>query len=115
MKLWKSPAFYFGILLVLLVSGAVIAPYVMDWGRYRVGIENFGTQLTGRAVKIEGPISVRLFPWPKLVVDNVKVANLEDASEPDLLTAKRMEIRMNLAGLFSGQTKVETIDEIDPV
>jgi hypothetical protein len=50
MKLWKSPALYFGILLILILGGALSAPYTVDWGRYRADIEKFGTQLTGRAV-----------------------------------------------------------------
>src|SRR5438876_11008031 len=115
MKLWKSPALYFGILLILLVSGAIVAPHVMDWGQYRADIENFGGQLTGRTVTIEGPISVRLFPWTKLAIEDVKIANPKEASEPDLLAAKRVEVRMTLAGLFSGQIRVETIDVIEPV
>jgi uncharacterized protein involved in outer membrane biogenesis len=115
MKLWKSPALYFGILLILLVSGALAAPYVIDWTRYRGDIEAFGSRLTGRAVKVEGPISVRLFPWPKLAIERVTVANPKDASEPDFLAAKRIEVRMTLAGLFSGQIQVETIDIVEPV
>ena len=74
MKLWKSPAFYFGILLILLVGGALAAPYIVDWSLYRSDIEKFGTKLTGRSVTVEGPISVRLFPWPKLSVGKVRVA-----------------------------------------
>jgi len=115
MKLWKSPALYFGILLILLVSGALVAPYVVDWSRYRADIEEFGTKLTGRGVKIEGPISVRLFPWPKLSVEKVRVANPADASAPDLLAAKLIELRMSLAGLFNGEIRVETIDLVEPV
>jgi hypothetical protein len=115
MKLWKSPALYFGILLILILGGALSAPYTVDWGRYRADIEKFGTQLTGRAVKVEGPVSVRLFPWPRLAMEKVTVANPSDASEPYLLAAKRIEVRIALAGLLSGNINVETVDVTDPV
>jgi len=115
MKLWKSPALYFGILLILLVGGALAAPYLVDWSLYRADIEEFGTKLTGRSVTVEGPISVRLFPWPKLSVGKVRVANSADASEPDLLTAELIEVRMSLAGLFNGEIRVEMIDLVEPV
>ena len=54
MKLWKSPVFYFGIALVLAVAAAFIAPYVIDWGSYRMAIESYGSKLTGRQVTVGG-------------------------------------------------------------
>ena len=39
MKVWKSPVFYFGIVLVLVVLSAMLAPFVVDWGSYRAELE----------------------------------------------------------------------------
>ena len=47
MKLWKSPVLYFGIALVLAVAAAFIAPYVIDWGSYRMAIEKLRQQGDG--------------------------------------------------------------------
>jgi len=62
MSIWKSPIFYLGLLLVLLVGGALVAPFVIDWNGYRGSLEAYGARIAGRKVAIAGPIEVRLFP-----------------------------------------------------
>ncbi|WP_162914426.1 AsmA family protein [Taklimakanibacter lacteus] len=115
MKLWKSPVLYFGIALVMAVVAAFIAPYVIDWGSYRMAIEKYGRQLTGRPVTVAGDISGRLFPWPKLTIRDVKVANPPGAFVPDFITAEQVDVRMTLAGLLGGEIRVEGIDVVRPV
>ena len=48
MKVWKSPVFYFGMLLVVAVVGLLLAPFVVDWNGYRADLEAYGKKLTGR-------------------------------------------------------------------
>jgi|GEM_PF-1262628 len=115
MKLWKSPVLYFGIALVLAVVAAFIAPYVIDWGSYRVAIESYGGKMTGRQVTVAGEISGRFFPWPKLSIRGVKVANPPGSSVPDFITAEEVDVRMTLAGLLGGEIRVESIDIVRPV
>ncbi len=47
MKVWKSPVFYFGILLVLAIGGLLAAPYVVNWNSYRADLESYGRTLAG--------------------------------------------------------------------
>jgi hypothetical protein len=114
MKVWKSPVLYIGVLLVVAVLGALAAPFVIDWNGYRARLETYGEQLTGRKVAIGGDISVRLFPWPRLIVDGVRVQNLPGTSEPDFLTAQRVVVRLALAGLLNGSIRVEQIEAEQP-
>jgi uncharacterized protein involved in outer membrane biogenesis len=115
MKLRNSPVFHFGILLVVLVVGLLLAPFVINWNSYRVDLEEYGRKLTGRAVIIEGPVSARLFPWPRLSADAVRITNPPGLSGPDFAAAKRVTIRMTLAGLLQGNLDVESIDVEEPV
>ena len=115
MKVWKSPVFYFGILLVLAIAGLLSAPYVIDWNGYRADLETYGKKLTGRAVKIDGPISVQLFPWPKLTAETVSIANPPGVEAPEFAHADRVVVRMTLAGLARGSFDVESIDIESPV
>ncbi len=115
MKVWKSPVFYFGIFLVMVVASALLAPFVMDWGRYRIGLEAYGEKLTGRKVEITGPISVRLFPWPRLVADDVQIANPQGASEKWFATADQVSVQMTLGALLNGVIQVESIAIRKPV
>ena len=115
MKVWKSPVFYFGILLVIAVAGLLAAPFVVDWNGYRADLEAYGKKLTGRAVKIEGPVSVRLFPWPSLTAENVTIANPAGLETPDFATIRRIVVRMTLAGLARGGIDVESVDIEEPI
>ena len=115
MKVWKSPVFYFGILLVLAVLGLLAAPFVIDWNGYRPRLEAYGQKLTGRTVSIDGPVSATLFPWPRLTAERVSIANPPGFTEQDFATARRITIRMTLAGLLQGSLDVESIDVEAPV
>src|SRR5690349_20899437 len=108
MKLWKSPVLYFGIALVLAVVAAFIAPYVIDWGSYRSAIESYGSKIAGRQVTVSGQISGRLFPWPKLSIHDVKVANPPGSSLPNFITADEVDASMTLAGILGGEIRVES-------
>ncbi len=109
MKVWKSPVFYFGIVLVLAVLSAMLAPVVVDWGKYRPALEAYGEKLTGRKVEIAGPIAVRLFPWPRLTAQDVHVANPEGEPEKWFATADQIVVRMNLGALLNASIQVESI------
>ena len=114
MKVWKSPVFYFGILLVIAVAGLLAAPFVVDWNSYRADLEAYGKKLTGRSVKIEGPVSVRLFPWPSLTAEKVTIANPAGLDTPDFANIRRVVVRMTLAGLVRGGIDVESVDIEEP-
>ncbi|MCB1379445.1 MAG: AsmA family protein [Alphaproteobacteria bacterium] len=115
MKLWKSPVFYFGIMLILAVTALLVAPFVIDWNSYRADLETYGRKLTGREVAIGGNVSARLFPWPKLTVEDVRIANPPGLAEPEFARAARIVVRMSLAGLLRGDIEVERIDAENPV
>ena len=75
MKVWKSPVLYFGVLLVIAVIGLLLAPFIVNWNGYRADLEAYGKTLTGREVTVEGPVTARLFPWPRFTAENVRIAN----------------------------------------
>ncbi len=109
MKVWKSPILYLGLFLILAVVAGLSAPYVIDWNGYRPGLEAFGRKITGREVRINGNVSARLFPWPRLILEDVHIANLAGLEEKEFASAERIDVQMTLAGLFSGTFQVETI------
>ena len=110
MKLLRSPVFYFGLLLALSVAVALIAPFVVDWGRYRGDLQAWGEKLTGRQVAIRGDISVRLFPFPRLTANDVAIANPDGFKEPVFATIDTVTVQITLGGLINGDLQVEAID-----
>ena len=115
MSIWKSPVFYLGLLLVALVVGAMAAPFIVDWNSYRGALENYGAKISGRKVVVAGPIAVRLFPWPRLEAADVRIANQSGFGDAPMLKAGKVTINLALAGLASGQIKVESIALEKPV
>ncbi|MGL6182923.1 MAG: AsmA family protein, partial [Aestuariivirga sp.] len=108
--MWKSPVLYFGIFLVLAVLGLLAAPFVIDWNSYRADIESNGRKLTGRTVTVDGNVSARLFPWPRLTVEGLRIANPAGMENAEFATVDRAVIRMSLAGLMSGNIEVQSIE-----
>ena len=114
MKVWKSPVLYLGILLVIAVASLLLAPIVIDWNSYRADLEASGKKLTGRDVIVEGPVSARLFPWPRLTVENVRVASPDGMDAKEFASAARLTVHMTLQGLLQGGIDVESIDIQEP-
>ncbi len=115
MSIWKSPIFYFGVVLVLIISAALAAPFVVNWNSYRDNLELYGRNITGRDVAINGDISARLFPWPRLVLNDVTVANPKEFVGMPMVDAKAITMQLNLAGLMAGEIRVETITIDHPI
>jgi DNA-binding protein H-NS len=111
---WTSPVLYLGIVLVVVVTGLLAAPFVVDWNAYRPDLEAYGQKLTGRAVVVEGPVSARLFPWPRLTIENVKVASPPGMDVREFASAARLTVNMTLQGLLQGGIDVESIAVEDP-
>ncbi|MGI9464684.1 MAG: AsmA family protein, partial [Aestuariivirgaceae bacterium] len=107
--MWRSPLLYLGIALILIAGAALTAPLYIDWNSYRTDIEDYGRQLTGRKVHIGGDIRARLFPWPVVWLEKVRVENPPGAKLPDLMRADQIEMRLALAPLVSGKFVVEGV------
>ena len=114
MSIWKSPVFYFGVLLVAVITAALAAPYLVKWDNYKPDLERYGRKLTGRQVDIAGPIEVRLFPWPRLVAGKVSIANQQGFGDAPLLTAESVNLNLSLAGLFSATLDVQKVEVDKP-
>ena len=114
MSIWKSPVFYFGVLLVVALTAALSAPWWVDWNNYKTDLQRYGRKLTGREVVIAGPIDVRLFPWPRLVAGKVSIANQQGFGNAPLLTAEKINLNLSLAGLFGGIVDVQKVEVENP-
>ncbi|MEM1200297.1 MAG: AsmA family protein, partial [Pseudomonadota bacterium] len=105
----KSPLLIFGTLLVLLLAGALATPFFVDWSTYRAEIEDYGRKAIGRDVRIAGDIDIQFLPLPTLTLEDVRVANVENANSPVFLSVKMLEARLLLAPLLRGQVQVHSV------
>ncbi|MBL28537.1 MAG: hypothetical protein CMM50_13405 [Rhodospirillaceae bacterium] len=101
--------------IVLLVVSAVLAPNFIDWNRYKPKIVAAVKSATGRELSIQGPIDLSLLPTPKLSVSDARLANLEGASEPDMVRLGSLNVQVALMPLFTGEIQVESVTLVEPV
>ena len=55
-----------GVILVLLLGAAVVAPNFIDWNQYKSTAEKQATELTGLELKVGGDVSLALLPSPRV-------------------------------------------------
>src|SRR5262245_27016663 len=96
-------------LVVVVVGGAAIAIYSIDFNAYRATVADQVKQATGRDLKIAGDLKVGISLTPTVAVDDVTFANASWGSRPQMATVKRFEAEMELLPLISGDIRVKRI------
>ena len=111
----KKALYAIGIVLVAFVGAVLVVPGLIDWNDYKTEIAARVRAATGREATLKGDIRLSLLPAPALSVADVSLASLPGAQDPQTVRLKRLDVRIALAPLLSGQIKVETIRLVDPV
>src|SRR5215470_2878942 len=96
-------------LVVVVVGGAAIAIYSIDFNAYRATVADQVKQATGRDLKIAGDLKVGISLTPTVAVDDVTFANAAWGSRPAMATVKRFEAEMELLPLISGDIRVKRV------
>ena len=91
-------AWILGAILAVAVAALLIAPELVDWNRYRDKIALGIERRLGRAVSIDGPLSLSLLPAPHLAAEHFRIVNLRGASDPDFAQVKRLETMLEAEG-----------------
>lgn len=104
-----------GILVAIIVAAILVGPGMIDWNSYKADITEQAERFTGRKLSIDGTIEISILPAPALIVNNVRLANVDGASAADMVSLKSLQVRVALGPLLSGQIKVQTVHLVDPV
>jgi len=98
-----------GGVLLLILAGALIAPSLVDWTRYKGRIAEIASEATGRAVTIAGPVSFTLLPAPALRAEEVSVANIEDGDAEAMARLATLDVVVALFPLIKGEIDVRRL------
>ena len=98
-----------GAVLGLLVLAVLIVPLLIPRGALEEQVEARASAALGRAVAIDGPPDVRLFPTA-LTVRGLTVANAEGFAEPHFLAVDEAAVGVRLMPLLSGRVEVTRFD-----
>lgn len=88
---------------MLLLTGALVAPYFVDWSDYRTDFERVASQVLGRKVKVMGGASARLVPFPSVTFGSVMVG--DDPENPDM-SIERFSMDAELAPFLKGEVLI---------
>lgn len=105
----KWIALALGGLVVLLSLGIVGVLLWVDPNDYRDDIERLAEQRTGRALSIEGPLDLKLFPWLSLEAHNVALGNPPGFSAEPFVEVERARVGVRLVPLLSRRLEVSRI------
>ena len=88
---------------MLALTAALVAPYFIDWTDYRARFEAEATRVIGQPVKVSGPASARLLPFPSVTFGDVRVGS--DPADP-LMTVDAFSMDAELAPLLRGEVLI---------
>jgi AsmA family protein len=92
------------IITLLLGALAIGGGAVLAWL-----IEHPLSRLAGCQILVDGPVSIRWGGTPRLVAENIHIANARWGSRPDMFTAQRAEITVDPLTLLGGPWTVAEV------
>jgi len=109
----RAASLVLGILL-LSIAGLVYYLKSIDFNDYKPQIQDAVRQASGRALSIDGRLQLAISLHPLLSVEGVHLANAAGGSRANMVDVQRLEIRLNLWSLLSGNLLVEYVNLVRP-
>ncbi len=95
--------------LVLVIVAVVALPMVIDPNDYREEIAAAVKDQTGRALKIEGDISLTVFPWLGAKLGVVELANASGFKPAVFARTEKVVVRVKLMPLLKKRVEMDTV------
>ncbi|MGL4637132.1 MAG: AsmA family protein [Beijerinckiaceae bacterium] len=90
------------VVLILCLTGALIAPHLIDWDSRRADISEQLTKALGQPVRIDGPVGLELLPTPSLKLSMLDVGG----SGPMQASAGRIKLQLAIPPLLRGEFRI---------
>lgn len=94
--------------VLLVVAGAGIYIYTLDWNKHKSLVSQYLTQITGLRSQIEGNLKVNIFPQPKIIAGRVKFFSEANSKTP-LIVVNEITANLDLAPLFDKKFVVRSM------
>ena len=103
-----------GVLALLPALGATIVILTFDTEALKPRITAAVEAATGRRLTLGGAISFTASIVPTIAIDDVALANSAGGSAPEMLTARRVELRLALLPLLSRAIDIRSLTIVEP-
>lgn len=101
------------VVALLVVAGVVIS--LIPLNNYKGEIQARVKEATGRDLRIDGDISLSLFPPVAVSVEDVGFANAPGAAAPEMATIERLDVALQIWPLIRGELAVDRFILENPV
>lgn len=108
----KTSKIVFGVLGGLVLLGGIGAWYAstaINPAQLAKLLSSSVRSATGRELKIEGPISLSVFPKIAVKAERISLSNASWAQAPEMLTLKYIELDIKTLPLLSGRVEIDSI------
>ena len=95
--------------VLLLLAVVVIAPMVIDPNDYREEIQTVVKEKTGRELSIKGQLSLSVFPWIGVGIEQVSLSNASGFKGEHFAQIEQAEVKVKLLPLLSQHLEVSTV------
>jgi len=96
-------------LVLLIIVAAIVAPMVIDPNDYREEIQAVVKEKTGRDLSINGDLSLSVFPWVGIGINDVSLSNASGFEADHFAEIKEASVKVKLLPLLSQQVEVSTV------
>ncbi|MFN4284312.1 MAG: AsmA family protein [Alphaproteobacteria bacterium] len=104
-----------GIVVALVIVAAVAVPFFVPVETYKAEIERRASEATGRKLTIAGPVSFSLLPSLAVSARDVSFANAPGATNASMMLLDRLDVRLKLLPLLSGEVAIDSFVLDKPV
>ena len=98
-----------GVVVLLIVSAAILLPIVIDPNDHKPEIIAQVKEQTGRDLRIDGDISLSVFPWIGVALGKVELGNAAGFDNPVFASTDKVSIRVKLLPLLSKRLEMDTV------
>ena len=99
----------FGGLVLLLLAAIIVVPLVVDPNDYREEIQAVVKEKTGRDLSINGDLSLSIFPWIGIGINDVSLSNAAGFKADHFADIKEASVKVKLLPLLSRKVEVSTV------
>ena len=108
-KTLKIISVVLGVVVILLIAGAIIASLTFNPNRYKGEITRLVREQTGRTLTIGGKISLSFFPWIGAEVGSVSLSNAPGFGGGPFAQVSKLGVRVKLLPLLRRKVEVDKI------
>jgi hypothetical protein len=100
--------------LVVIIGAGAGYLASLDVDEYRPEIAQAAKDATGRALTLEGPLSLSVSLTPTISGEGISFANAAWGSQPQMLTLRRFEVQLSLLPLLFGDIQIQRLVLVEP-